>query len=293
MSIDTKVETTARKIEKIEIQGAANIARAALDATSALLLREPQISKKTLGQNCGRLVATRPTEPMLQNAMRFVLEGFRKGGRDCALETCEKVGRVLGESRGRIAGFGHTIVKNGSTVFTHCHSSSVIEIFRRAKREGKKFSVICTETRPLFQGHRTVRDTLALGMPVTMVVDSAVNFFMPKCDVVLVGCDAFVPAGLINKIGTSQVALSAKEHKKPVYCALSLLKFTERCEIEERSPSEITTEFTAGRGLKIRNPAFDLTPAKYIAGAITEAGILKPSRIGPAARRFLHGWQGQ
>lgn len=286
--VDFQVETTARKIGKIEIQGAANIARAALDAISALLLREPQISKKTLKQNCNRLIAARPTEPMLQNAMRFVLEGFMTGGRRGALDVCVRVSRVLGESRGKIAGFGHKIIGNGSTVFTHCHSSSVVEIFRRAKREGKKFSVICTETRPLLQGHRTVRDTLALGIPVTMVVDSAANFFMPECDVVLVGCDAFVPEGLINKIGTSQVALSAREHKKPVYCALSLLKFTKKCEIERRSPSEITTEFRENQhGLKIRNPAFDLTPAKYIAGAITEIGILKPSQVGRAAERFI------
>ncbi len=293
MAIDTRVESTARKIEKIEIQGAANIARAALDAIRDLLETKQAITGKTLRQNCDRLIATRPTEPMLQNAMRFIIEAFEKGGRDDALETCEKAGRVLGESRGRIAGFGHTIVKNGSTVFTHCHSSSVIEIFRRAKREGKKFSVICTETRPLLQGHRTVRDTLALGIPVTLIVDSAANSIMPECDVVLVGCDAFVPEGLINKIGTSMVALSAREHKKPFYCALSLLKFAEKCEIEARPPSEITTGFREGRhGLKIRNPAFDLTPAKYIAGAITEAGILKPARIGPEARKFLHDWQG-
>ncbi len=289
--IDARVEKTAVKIEKIEIQGAANIARAALDAIRCLLETKQAITGKTLRQNCDRLVDTRPTEPMLQNAMRFVLDGFGKCGRSGALDTCEKVGRVLGESKGRIAGFGHKLIRNGSTVFTHCHSSSVIEIFRKAKLDGKKFSVICTETRPLFQGHRTVRDTLALGIPVTLIVDSAANSFMPGCDLVLVGCDAFVPEGLINKIGTSMVALSARAHKKPVYCALSLLKFTKRCEIEERAPSEITTEFRHRRGLKIRNPAFDLTPARYITGAITEAGIFKPARIGQASRKFLQGWQ--
>lgn len=290
--MDARVEKTAVKIEKIEIQGAANIASAALDAVRDLLEAKQAITGKTLKQNCDRLIATRPTEPMLQNAMRFALDGFRKGGRDGALDTCEKVGRVLVESKGRIAALGRRIIGNGSVVFTHCHSSSVVEIFRMAKREdGKMFSVVCTETRPLFQGHRTVRDLRALGIPVTLIVDSAANFFMPDCDVVLVGCDAFVPEGLINKIGTSQVALSAREHKKPFYCATSLLKFTEKCEIEERAPSEITTEFTEGRhGLKIRNPAFDLTPARYIAGAITEVGILKPSQVGRAAKSFIRNF---
>lgn len=289
MGIDARVESAAGKIERIEIQGAANIARAALDAIRDLLETRRAITGNALKQNCDRLVDTRPTEPMLQNAMRFILEAFEERGTYGALETCKKLGGVLGESRGRIAGFGRRIIGNGSTVFTHCHSSSVVEIFRRARRDGKKFSVICTETRPLFQGHRTVRDTLSLGIPVTLIVDSAANFFMKECDVVLVGCDAFVPEGLINKIGTSMVALSAREHKKPLYCALSLLKFTEKCEIEERSPSEITTEFREKRGLKIRNPSFDLTPARYITGgAITEVGILKPSQVGRAAKIFIH-----
>lgn len=281
--MDARVERTAAKIERIEIQGAANVARAALDAICELLETKQAIAGKTLRQNCDRLIATRPTEPMLQNAMRFILEAFDEGGREGALKTCGTVGRLLGESRIRMACFGRNLVKEGVTVFTHCHSSSVMEILRRAKLDGKKFSVICTETRPLFQGHRTVRDLMALNIPATMVVDSAANFFMPECDAVLVGCDAFLPNGLINKIGTSLVALSAREHGKPFYCAASLLKFAEKIRIEERSPSEVSGEFRK----IVRNPAFDLTPKKYITGAITEVGILRPAMVGRAAKTFI------
>ncbi|MEM4702681.1 MAG: ribose 1,5-bisphosphate isomerase, partial [Archaeoglobaceae archaeon] len=174
-------------------------------------------------------------------------------------------------------------IKDGSTILTHCNSSTAIAVIKKAHEMGKKLEVIATESRPRWQGHITARQLKEAGIDVTVIVDSAVRFFMKEVDLVLVGADTITANGaLINKIGTSQIALCAKEARVPFIVAAETYKFSPRTlagelvVIEERSAEEVLPKELLDLGIKARNPAFDVTPRDYIDVIITEIGAIPP-----------------
>jgi ribose 1,5-bisphosphate isomerase len=167
-------------------------------------------------------------------------------------------------------------------------------MLRKAKLEGKSFEVVCTESRPVFQGRITAKEMLDAGIKTIMIVDSAVRHFMNEVDFVVVGADAITSEGnVVNKIGTSMVALAAKEARTPFYVATELLKFDPATmlgdyeKIEERSPKEVWSN--PPPGLIIRNPAFDVTRREFIHGIICEEGIVSPHSINELMSR-KHPW---
>jgi ribose 1,5-bisphosphate isomerase len=150
---------------------------------------------------------------------------------------------------------------------------------------GKRFEVFVTETRPRFQGHITAAELSKAGIPVTLILDDAVRYFMQEVDKVIVGADAITANGaLVNKIGTSMVALAAHEAKVKVYAAAETYKFSpetmigELVKIEERDSSEVISqkELEQIGSIKVRNPSFDVTPPEFIDLIITEWGIIPP-----------------
>jgi translation initiation factor 2B subunit (eIF-2B alpha/beta/delta family) len=145
------------------------------------------------------------------------------------------------------------------------------------KNKSKVKKIYVTETRPKNQGLLTVNDLKGV-MPVTFIVDSACGHYMKDTDMVILGSDALRPSGIINKIGTLPLAITAKEFGKPVYVVASTLKVDKRksFEIEMRDSSEIHKSI---KDMKILNPAFDETSYRYISKIITEKGILKPREI--------------
>jgi ribose 1,5-bisphosphate isomerase len=156
---------------------------------------------------------------------------------------------------------------------------------KTAWSQGRKFEVFVTETRPRFQGHITARELARAGIPVTLILDDAVRYFMQRVDKVIVGADAVTANGaLINKIGTSMVALAAHEARRRVFVAAETYKFSpetmigELVTIEERDPSEIISDEQQRRvgSIKVLNPSFDVTPPEYIDLIITERGIIPP-----------------
>jgi ribose 1,5-bisphosphate isomerase len=157
-------------------------------------------------------------------------------------------------------------------------------LLSKAKQEGKTFEVICTETRPIFQGRVTAKEMLELGLKTSFIIDSAARFFMNQVDFVIVGADAITSQGnVINKIGTSMIALAAQEARTPFYVVSELLKFDPATmygdyeKIEERDPNEIWEH--PPKNLIIRNPAFDVTRREFIHGIICEEGIISPHSI--------------
>ena len=196
----------------------------------------------------------------------------------------------LEASREQIAEIGAKRIRDGSVVFTHCHSSTVTRLLAKAKADGKNFKVICTETRPAFQGRITAKELVDLGIETTFIVDSAARTFMGNVDVVIVGADAITSEGnVVNKIGSSGIAVLAHEARVPFYVVSELLKFdpetlSGECEkIEQRNPAEVWSE--APQKLIVRNPAFDVTPNRYIHGLICEEGIIAPQSIVEVMRR--------
>ena len=193
--------------------------------------------------------------------------------------------------------YGAALLKDGDTVLTHCNAGALatagygtaLGVIRAAVSENKRISVIADETRPFLQGARlTTWELMEDNIPVTLIADNSAGLLMRKGNInaVIVGADRIASNGdTANKIGTYQVAVLAKENNIPFYVAAPLSTIDLGIEsgslipIEERSEEEVVSLFgkrIAPQGVKVLNYAFDVTPAEYISGIITEKGILYP-----------------
>ena len=284
-----KIDKVANDIKKMKIQGAISIALAAVEALEDLIRNsEAQDKKEFLGElesAGGLLIRARPTAVALPNAVNdYISEARRLNGnisevKKAALELGKK---IIQENKGamqKIACNGAELVKNNSVIMIHCHSSTVVEILKQAKREAKRFKVICTETRPWHQGFISAKQLSEAGIETELIVDSAAMQVMNEVDLVLTGADAVTSdKKLINKIGTSGIALIAKEHKVPMYAAAQKLKFTDKKSsqivLEEREVNEILEGKKLPK-VNVRNIIFDITPLRELSGVITEGGIKK------------------
>jgi methylthioribose-1-phosphate isomerase len=197
----------------------------------------------------------------------------------------------------RIGEHGLTILPDGANVLTHCNTGALatggigtaLAPIYLAHEQGRKVHVYVDETRPLLQGSRlTMWELVHAGIPCTLITDAAAATLMrqAKVDVVLVGADRICANGdFANKIGTYGLAVVARHHGVPFYCAApwstvdSSLPEGDLIPIEQRAPGEVTV--MAGRpiapeGAAALNPAFDVTPARYVTGFITDRGLVQP-----------------
>src|SRR4030043_2475879 len=196
----------------------------------------------------------------------------------------------------RLSRLGAGLIKDGFTVLTHCNTGSLatagygtaLGIIKAAVKQGKKIEVIATETRPLLQGARlTAWELMQEDIPVTLITDSMAGFFLGrgKVNCVIIGADRIAANGdTANKIGTYTLAVLAKENGVPFYVAAPTttidpsLASGEEIPIEQRSQEEVTHiqgVRIAPEGVKAANPAFDVTPHRYITAIITDRGIIK------------------
>ncbi|MFB3889500.1 MAG: translation initiation factor eIF-2B [Candidatus Bathyarchaeia archaeon] len=295
------LQDTAGQIRRLEVQGARNVAIAAIKALESLAentrakTREDFIAELSEAKNL--LFAARETEPLMRNAVRWIVSQVEDSDERIVQELAALVGSTsrnfqknLDASKERIAEIGAKRIRDGAVIFTHCRSSTVTYLLAKAKREGKSFEVVCTETRPAFQGRITAKEMLTLGVKTTFIVDSAARSFINDVDLVLVGADAITSEGnVVNKIGTGTIALLAREARKPFYVVSELLKFDpatlygEYERIEERSRDEVWKEAPAE--LNVRNPAFDVTPRDFIHGIVCEEGIVSPHSVAEVVHR--------
>jgi len=197
----------------------------------------------------------------------------------------------------QIGEFGATLIQDGMTILTHCNAGALatggigtaLGVFYIAAEQGKRFCVFADETRPLLQGARlTSWELMQAGIDVTLICDNMAAFSMQqkKIDLIIVGADRIATNGdTANKIGTYNLAVLAEKHRVPFYIAAPFSTFDFKIQtgheipVEERSPEEVTRGFgkpTAPDGVKVYNPAFDVTPHELITGFITERGILTP-----------------
>ena len=289
------IRITAEKIRKLQVQGARNVAIAAV---KAIQTQTEQTTAKNKIQFLCELkeaqtifVASRETEPLMRNAIRWIITQAQADKTEKVETLSQNVVananqflKDLEDSKELIAEIGSKRIRDGSLVFTHCHSSTVTHLLAKAKKDGKNFKVICTETRPAYQGRITAKELIDLGIETTFIVDSAARSFMGNVDVVIVGADAITSEGnVVNKIGSSSIAVLANEARVPFYVVSELLKFDPEtlhgeCEkIEQRSSNEVWSE--APTKLTVRNPAFDVTPNRYIHGLVCEEGIIAPQSV--------------
>lgn len=248
-----RLEKIYSDIKNVKIQGATNIAKAAI---TAYLMRPDEKNRK-------KLISLRPTEPTLKNALNH-LDIWPK----------EKVLSHFSNAQNKINKNVYKIIKNKDIIFTHCHSTNVSKSLVYAKKKGKKFEVYNTETRPLYQGRITARELAKAGIKVTTFVDSAMHEAIKMSDMVLIGADAILQGGIINKIGSDAAAEIAKVHKKPFYVVADSWKFSPKSvKIEERALREVWKNYP--KKVNVRNPAFEKVEKRYIKAVISEYGIMK------------------
>ena len=286
------------KIRGAPLLGAASAFGLALTAynskarTKAELIKELEVSAKILRE-------TRPTAVNLFWGIDRILSkarGSSENVRGIAALVVEEAQKIADEdvaANHLIGKYGSELIVEGDTVLTHCNAGALatvdygtaLGVIRAAVKQGKRIRVIATETRPKLQGARlTTYELQRDGIPVTLITDGAVGYFMRKkmIDKVIVGADRIVRDAVINKIGTFTIAVLAKEHRIPFYVAAPKSTFdlnskSSEVAIEERSPEEVTRIGSlqiAAKGVKALNPAFDITPLDYVTAIICESGIL-------------------
>jgi methylthioribose-1-phosphate isomerase len=272
------------KVERVEREVAAARPTAVNLAWGARRMRDAARSTLGTGASSPRILAA-----LLAEAREIQADDARR---------CAAMGR-----------HGAELIRDGVAVLTHCNAGALatagcgtaLAPIYEAARQGKRVRVFAGETRPLLQGARlTAWELREAGIDVTLITDNmaARVMFERKVDLVLVGSDRIALNGdVCNKIGTYGLAVLAREHQLPFYAVAPLSTFDPRIAdggaipIEERAPEEVTEGFgrrTAPRGVKVYNPAFDVTPAKLVTGIVTEVGLIAQpdrTRVEAALRR--------
>ena len=279
-----------KDIKELKIQGATNVMKAGLEAIK-IALKDSKNIYKDFNIYSDQIAWVRPTEPLLRNGLLFLKKNINE--KTTYSELCdliEKYKKMVEEANKKISEIGAKRIKNNSTIMTICHSSTVMNILKKAKDLGKNFRVFTCETRPKFQGRISAKELNDYGIEVVHIVDSAKAFFMKDVDMCIIGADAITSSGkVINKIGSLELAVCAKEERVKFVVASTLLKYDIKTKqgfeepIEFRDPEEVW--YDAPKGIKILNPAFDIVDQIYIDYIISEAGIINPYMVPVIALR--------
>src|ERR671928_783038 len=295
----------ANAIKKLVVRGAPAIG---ISAALGLALAAVHSKAKNLNQLLAdldtamkTLQSTRPTAINLFWALKRVMQRAKEKksvgeAKKAILDEALKMLKEDIEINKRIGRNGAKLFESGDVVMTHCNAGSLataaygtaLGVIRAAREEGKHITVIATETRPVMQGSRlTAFELQHDGIDVSLIPDTAVGHIMAMGAInhVIVGADRVLHTGhVFNKIGTYQVAILANKHNVPFYVAAPLSTFDFESTpndviIEDRSVDEVVRvgrKRIAPKGVRVFNPAFDMTPPELITGIITEKGVLKP-----------------
>ncbi len=305
-------QTVAKGIKELWVRGAPAIG---VSAAMGLALGARQITAGSyeefwpkFEEICAYMAATRPTAVNLfwaiERVKKFVQANSDKDLVALRAMVVEESQRMHDEdiaTNKQMGIYGFVFVTAAADIFTHCNAGSIATagygtaegVMRSAVAQGKKIHVYVDETRPVLQGARlTAWELMQENIPCTLITDNMAGYFMYRdmIDLAIVGADRIARNGdVANKIGTYSLAVLCKEHGIPFYVAapLSTIDFTMESgvliPIEERDPREVTHVFgkvqIAPNGVTVANPAFDVTPARYITAIITEVGAFLPKDI--------------
>jgi methylthioribose-1-phosphate isomerase len=298
----TSVEQMAEAIKTLRVRGAPLLGAAAGFGVALAAYHSDARNTKDLMadlEGAGALIKSqRPTAVNLFWGVDRVLakahsaSGSIDNVKSAVVKEAKKIADEDAKQNRDIGKKGAVLIKDGDTILTHCNAGELatveygtaLGVIRAAWEEGKKIKVIADETRPLLQGARlTAYELKRDGIPVTLITDNMAGWIMHKglVDKVIVGADRIVQDGVVNKIGTFSVAVLAHEHKIPFYVAAPLSTFDLAHKavdvvIEERKPREVThfgSQQVAPDGVGVFNPAFDITPLKYVSAIICERRV--------------------
>jgi len=254
-----------------------------------------------LGQVSRSLAVTRPTAINLFYALQRLekVAGGCKSITEAQQSIMREANLIAQEeevANRQLGKYGADLIKDDATILTHCNAGALatggygtaLGVIYAAREAGKKLQVFATESRPLLQGARlTAWELMQMEIPVTLITDNMAGHFLKqkKIDLVIVGADRIAANGdVANKIGTYSLSVLAMENGVPFYVAAPTTTIDmsivsgEQIPIEERSPEEVTHlrgVRIAPAGVKVANPAFDVTPHHYVTAIITEKGIIR------------------
>jgi len=302
----TEYNQVADAIEKMVIRGAPAIGVAASFGVALGLMKVQGTENldKEFDRILSRFERTRPTARNLFWALERMKATFIE---NCSLNLPQLKQRLIKEALAiekedietnkKIGFWGRELIRDGQTILTHCNAGALatagygtaLGVVRAAFHEGKKIKVYVDETRPFLQGARlTCWELDKDNIPVILITDNMAGYFMQRgmISMVITGADRIARCGdTANKIGTYMVSVLAKEHNLPFYVAapLNTIDFDlvdgSKIPIEERNAQEVRKiegQYITLPHVEVRNPAFDVTPAKYISAIVTEKGIALP-----------------
>lgn len=283
-----------RRLRSDRTSGAAEILQRAaelFDLLSADPARTVEDARRRLHETCAALAQAQPDmAPIANLANRVMCEAATPSDPGEVFEQAARAAREFVDKArawaARAAELAAAEIKDRSVVLTHSRSSTVLNALLQASRTGRRFELIVTESRPLFEG-RTVAETLAHeGIAVTLIVDAAAALVMERTGLVLVGADRVTPEFVVNKVGTRMIALSARETGVPCYAVSDSSKFADQgmlgFEEKPKDPKELWADAPAD--VRVVNRYFEQVPLGYFRGVITEEGLLTSGQLAQRRR---------
>lgn len=296
-----EIDDQIRAIRDDRLSGARELAQKGAHVLIALAERSRAVSgeefRRELSKTGRALIKAQPSMAPLVNLVNRSLFAVQEeidleGAKRALLTTAQEYADHLERSVERIAQRALPLVPNG-LVLTHSFSSTVLAALLHAKQEGRTFAVLCTESRPQYEGRALAERLAQAGVENRLVVDALAPSMMGGIEVVLVGADSLSTEGLVNKIGTYPLALAARVHEIPFYALCGTEKFLPLgYTLPEESPKgsqEVWPDHP--QRVEVINRYFDLTPLDYLTGIVTEEGMLSPTEVrGIINKRRLHPW---
>lgn len=297
----TSAQHVLEEVEGMNVKGGSPFGRAAAWMFKLCCEQEEFANMAALrarfDELSGRIKDFKPTMATIANTISLVYDKLDDLGKDAdvaaakraVIGLCEAIVAYSEDAVARLGVYGGNLISDGDVVMMHSYSSALMSVFQQAAGQGKKFRVICTESRPLRESRLAAKVLQGLGVPVTYITDIEIWEFMPLADFIIMGADSLTWDGRVaNKIGTALVAQLAQACKKPVYIASEVYKLDVRTRdgynvvLERRTKDEIISEgdFESLEGIEIINQFFDLTPAWQVTGLVTEFGVIAPATVG-------------
>lgn len=276
------------EIKNDNLSGAAELARQAAGKLVHWAHEWPGESIESLKEEAFRsgreLIEAQPVMVPLRQLVNRVLNGLEEAedvarGKEAICQAAQGFDATLEKSVRKISDWAAGLIRDGHILLTHSYSSTLLAGLLRMKEAGRRFEVICTESRPRCEGWRLAEKLAEAGIRVTLIADGAAFQLLSRMDLILVGGDALTPAGLINKIGTRGLALAARG-SRPFYALCSSEKFWPQplsvlLEEQTREPQELWPH--PPLGVRVWNFYFDQTPLEHLTAIVTQEGILSPS----------------
>jgi len=267
-------EDCAERLDEIRKDRASGAARLTVRAAS-LLVEYAESAPEDIPEIAQALIEAQPSMAPIYNLVR------RVAASPDVKTACTEFLESMEQSATRVAEIAATLIEDGMTVMTHSFSSTLLAAFREAHQSGRRFTVICPESRPVCEGIALAASLGMSGIGARVIADAAAYRLLPTAQIVWVGADAISLQGVSNKTGTALIALAARELSVPFYVLCSSDKFLPASYSPPpegpKNPAEILDRELPH--VTAINYYFDLTPLSCVSGVVTEGGILAPDEL--------------